>query len=267
MRKLLTVWVALVFVLSLSVVSSAQMTGDEVIQKYLENTGGMENYKNMESMKMEGKAFFGQMSGDFVLAQEAPNKHFMKWTSDQFEVEVASDGEQIWSKYPMVPGYIFAEEEDLPEQLEGMMMNPYLDYKERGAKAELVGEEKVKGQDAYNVRYIQAAGDTINLYFSKANFNLLKQSSGEGDQLFEKFKEVDGFTMPYKMTSSQGGQRIMTIIRSIEINPDLADSLFVAPPDSLRAPQEVVDQLKAQQEAAKKAAEEEAEGADEGTEE
>ncbi|NIP44430.1 MAG: hypothetical protein GWO41_10065 [candidate division Zixibacteria bacterium] len=267
MRKLLTLTVSLIFVLSLTVVSHAQMTGDEIIQKYLENTGGMENYQNLNTLKMEGKSFMGQVSGDIVLAQKAPNMQYMKWSSPQFEVLVASNGEQIWSKYPTVPGYIFVEEEDLPKQLEGMRISPYIDYKERGAKAELVGEEKVKGQDAYNVRYIQAAGDTTTLYFAKSNFHLLKTSSDDGEQLYEKYKEVDGFTMPHKMTSSQAGQRIMTVITSIEINPELADSLFVAPPDSLRAPQEIVDQLKAQQEAAKKAAEEQAKQAEEETQE
>jgi len=265
-RKLLTLAVSLIFVLSLTVASYAQMTGDEIIQKYLENTGGMENYQNLKTLKMEGKSFLGQASGDIVLAQMAPNKHYMKWSSPQFEVLVASDGEQIWSKYPTVPGYIFAEEEDLPKELEKMRISPYIDYKERGAKAELVGEEKVKGQDVYNVRYIQAAGDTTNLYFAKSNFYLLKASSPQGEQVYEKYKEVDGFTMPHKMTSSQAGQRIMTVLTSIEINPELADSLFAAPPDSLRAPQEIVDQLKAQQEAAQKAAEEKAKQVEDETE-
>jgi hypothetical protein len=142
--------------------------------------------------------------------------------------------------------------EDLPKQLEGMLMNPYLDYKDRGATAKYVGDEQVKGVDAYKVEYIQASGDTSYLYFDKTNFNILREQSSEGDMLFEKFKPVEGFTLPHKMTTSQGGQRIMMVITNVEINPDLPASLFEAPPDSLRAPQEVVDQLKAQQEAAMK---------------
>jgi outer membrane lipoprotein-sorting protein len=243
---------AVIFVLSLAAVSSAQMTGDEIIQKHLEKTGGLDNYKNLQSEKMEGKAFIGQMPGDLVLSREMPAKYNMSWKSDQFSVTVASDGKQIWQQIPMVEGYIFSEGEDLPKQLEGMLMNPYLDYKDRGASAKYIGDEKVKGIDTYKVEYIQATGDTAYLYFDKSNFNILRQQSSEGDMLFEKFKPVDGFTIPHQMTTSQGGQRIMMIITNVEINPELPDSIFEAPPDSLRAPQEVVDQLKAQQEAAMK---------------
>ncbi len=252
MKKLLTLSMAAIFILSLAAVSSAQMTGDQIIQKYLENTGGLDNYKNLKSERMEGKAFIGQMSGDLVLSREMPGKYCMNWNSDQFSITVASDGKQIWQQIPMVPGYVFVEEKDLPKQLEGMLMNPYLNYKDRGASAKFVSDTTVKGIDAYKVEYVQASGDTSYIYFDKSNFNILRERSSEGDMLFEKFKPVDGFTFPHKMTTSQGGQRIMMVITTVEINPDLPDSIFEAPPDSLRAPQEVIDQLKAQQEAAMK---------------
>lgn len=250
MKKLLILAMAAVFVLSLAAVSSAQMTGDQIIQKYLEKTGGLDNYKNLKTERLEGKAFIGQMSGDLTLSREMPGKYCMNWNSDQFTVTVASDGQKIWQQIPMVPGYIFAEEKDLPKQLEGMLMNPYLDYKDRGATAKFVGDETVKGTDAYKVEYVQASGDTTYLYFDKANFNILREQSSDGDMLFEKFKPVDEFSIPHKMTTTQGGQRVMMVITKVEINPELPDSIFTAPPDSLAAPPEVLEQLKQQQEAA-----------------
>jgi len=93
------------------------------------------------------------------------------------------------------------------------------------------------------VQYIQAAGDTAELYFGKEDFNLLKETMPGNEILFSKFETVDGFTFPKKMTLFQQGQRIMMIIDSIQVNVEIPDSLFVAPPDSLRVPDEILEQM------------------------
>lgn len=246
-KKLLAVLTAVVFVLSFASAAMADMTADEVIAKHLEKTGGIENYKKLNTVKMTGKCFIGQMTADFTIENQMPNLFHMKFISDVFTMETASDGKQVWQQMPMVEGFIFADSADLPAQLERMKMNPYLDYKECGVKVKLVGEEPVKGADCYKLEWVAATGDTSYIFFDKENFNEVKKIEAEAETLLTKFKEVNGFIFPHQMTQNMGAQRLMFIINTIETNVELDPSLFVAPPDSLRAPPEVVEQLKKMQ--------------------
>ena len=247
-KRLFAVLTAAVFVLSFASVAQADLTADEIIAKHLEKTGGIDNFKKLKTMRMTGKAFIGQMTADFTIENQAPDLFHMKFVSDMFTMETASDGKQVWQQIPMVEGYIFADSADLPPQLERMRMHPFLDYKERGVKTRLVGEEPVKGADCYKLEWIAASGDTSYMFFDKENFNLVKKIEAESETLLAKFKKVNGFTFPHKMTQNMGAQRLMFIINTISTNVELEPSLFVAPPDSLRAPPEVMEQLKKMQE-------------------
>lgn len=247
MRKLSITVLAVVFVLFAGSVAEADMTADEIITKYLENTGGVDTHKSIKSMKMEGKAFMQQMPFDIFIANREPAQSYMKFSSDMFEIINGTDGEQAWQKVPMVEGFIFMEGEDLERSIEQARINPYLDYKERGGKMNLLGEEPVKGSDCYKVEYIKPTGDTTHLYFSKNNFHLLKETNPNVSMLYANYKEVDGLEFPHKMTILQQGQRIMMVVNNIEINPELDDSLFTPPADSLKADPAVLEQMKQMQ--------------------
>lgn len=248
MRKLSIAVIAVIIALFAGSVAVADMTADEIITKYLENTGGIDTHKNVKSMKMEGKAFMQQMPFDIFIANREPAQSYMKFSSDMFEIINGTDGEQAWQKVPMVEGFIFMDGEDLKRSIEQARINPYLDYKERGGKMTLLGEEPVKGSDCYKVEYIKPIGDTTHLYFSKDNYHLLKETNPNVSMLYAKYKEVgEGLEFPHKMTILQQGQRIMMVVNNIEINPELHDSLFTPPPDSLKADPAVLEQMKQMQ--------------------
>ena len=251
MKKLSLIFTAFIFVLSLASIALADMTADEIITKHLEMTGGLDNYKNLKSIEYSGKAFAQQMSFDVLMANETPNKYAMKWSSEMANVEMGSDGKENWALYPGVPGYIMTDEEDLAAALESHLITPFLDYKERGATAKLVGDEQVKGAEAYKIEYVTATGDTTYQYFDKSNFNLLKQSSAEGEVVFSKFKKVGDFTLAHTMNIYEGGQTIMMVFKDVTINGDIDESLFTAPADSLRASPEIMEQIKKAMEAQK----------------
>jgi outer membrane lipoprotein-sorting protein len=245
-KKLISLFVALCFVIFLAAPGAAQMTADEILAKHLEKTGGLEKYKQMKTMYMEGKFFAGQMTGDMTLSQKAPNLMHMKIVSPMFTMIQGSDGKNVWQQMPMVQGYIFTEAKDLPSELERNLMNPYLDYKERGAKAKLLGQDSVKGAVCYKLEYVQASGDTSYLFIDTTDFTIRKQVGKEGETIFSNFKDVGGFMFPHKITQSVQGQNVMMVMNKVEVNIPLADSLFAAPPDSLRADPAMLELLKKQ---------------------
>ena len=244
MKKLLLVSAAFFLVFSCANVIMADMTADEVIAMHLEKTGGIDNYKKVNTVRMSGKAFIGQMTADFTVENMAPNKFHMKIVSDMFTMETGSDGEQVWQQPPMVEGFVMTEEEDLPSQLERMVMHPFIDYKDRGVEAKLVGEEQVTGADCYKIEWVTGAGDTSYIYFDKENFNQVKKVEAESETMLSKFEEVGGITFPHKMVQNIGGQRFMMIFNNIETNIELDSSHFIPPADSLLAPPEVMEQIK-----------------------
>ena len=51
----------LLLALFISITPSTAQTADEIVNNYLENTGGAENWKNVSTLKFIGKIDFGGM--------------------------------------------------------------------------------------------------------------------------------------------------------------------------------------------------------------
>jgi outer membrane lipoprotein-sorting protein len=248
---------AILIVLACAASTHAQ-TVDEIIAKYFENTGGIEKWKALEGVKMSAKVNQQGMEIPLEIIQLKDGRQATKINFQGKEIaQGVFDGNTLWSTNFM---NMKAEKSDA-ETTEnfkldiGEFPDPFLNYKQRGLKAELVGKETVDGTETFKVKLtkkpIKVDGketDNVVYYFFDAeNFvplmmeSEVKSGPGKGavsQNKLSDYQEVkssnpklDGLLFPFSMiqgAKGQPGAQPLTI-SSIELNPKVDNSVFALP--------------------------------------
>ena len=242
--------VLIVIVCSYSV--NAQ-TVDEIISNYFENTGGVENWEKIEGIKMNAKVNQGGMEIPIEIVQLKNGKMM---TTINFQGQSIKqgvfDGEVLWST-----NFMTQKAEKSDEETTNMVKNemnqfpdPFLNYKEKGFTAELMGTETVDGAETFKIKLTTTPNiiegkevPSISYYFfDNENFvpiqvqEEIMEGPGKGmisEVKMSDYQEAGGVYMPYSMTQGVKGQPGAPItMDSIEINPTIDDSEFAFPEEA-----------------------------------
>ncbi len=242
--------VLIVIVCSYSV--NAQ-TVDEIISNYFENTGGVENWEKIEGIKMSAKVNQGGMEIPIEIVQLKNGKMM---TTINFQGQSIKqgvfDGEVLWST-----NFMTQKAEKSDEETTNMVKNemnqfpdPFLNYKEKGFTAELMGTETVDGAETFKIKLTTTPNiiegkevPSISYYFfDNENFvpiqvqEEIMDGPGKGmvsEVKMSDYQEAGGIYMPYSMTQGVKGQPGAPItMDSIEINPTIDDSEFAFPEEA-----------------------------------
>ena len=244
LRSLLTA-VALLFF-----VAGQAQTADEIIAKYFENTGGLAKWKALQGVKMTAKVNQGGMEIPLVIIQLKDGRQATKVTFQGKDImQEVFDGATLWGHNFM---NMKAEKSDAEatenfKQDIGEFPDPFLTYKERGLKAELLGKEKVDGTETFKIKLtkkpIKVDGketeNTVFYYFDAENFvPLMSESeikSGEAKGMirqskFSDYQEVNGLMFPFSLAQGikDKGTQPLTIV-TIEVDPKVDASTFAFP--------------------------------------
>jgi len=250
MKMLKRILVLIVIVCSYSI--NAQ-TVDEIISNYFENTGGVENWEKIEGIKMNAKVNQGGMEIPIEIVQLKNGKMM---TTINFQGQSIKqgvfDGEVLWST-----NFMTQKAEKSDEETTNMVKNemnqfpdPFLNYKEKGFTAELMGTETVDGAETFKIKLTTTPNiiegkevPSISYYFfDNENFvpiqvqEEIMEGPGKGmisEVKMSDYQEAGGIYMPYSMTQGVKGQPGAPItMDSIEINPTIDDSEFAFPEEA-----------------------------------
>ncbi len=230
-----------VFLLTLLVTSAAAaQTVDEIIQKYVEATGGYEKWKSIQSIKMTGTVQVQNIEMPFVRYGKRPNKFRLEATMQGQTMVQAYDGKTAWwifpfmgSLEPQIMPQEQAEEIILQADLEG----PFIDYKKKGHKIELLGKEDVEGTEAYKLKITYKNGTEVYSYLDAEYFLEIRQVTrrrrrGREIEIVSNlgdYKKVGGVLLPHSMTVVTGPRVTSVTVDSVEWNVDLKDDFFTMP--------------------------------------
>lgn len=234
----------------LSVFSLAAQDVDEILSTYFENTGGYDNWGELNGIKITAKLNQGGLEFPLEIVQMADGRQYTK-----FEVQGSTfkqgvfDGETVWSTNfqslkaekadAETTGNVKLDANDFPDS--------FYDYKKKGYQVELLGTETFDGTEVYKISLKKEnkmidgneVEDIIYYYFDTeamvplAQESEVKQGPGKGSVQIVKFSEydeVDGFYFPYSLSQGvKGGESQPIIISSIEVNPTVDDDDFKFP--------------------------------------
>jgi len=222
-------------------------TADEIIDKYYVNTGGIQKWKDLKSLKMEGDITMQMGTFPFTLYRKTPNKmKIVVSVMGQELIPQAFDGETAWMVNPFSGA---SSPEKLSEAQakairdQASMEDPFIDYMAKGYEASYAGTADVSGTPCQVVKLVKNKGvagmeETSSYYFDAATGMqmMIKQISAEnGGQEVEIYLSDyqdtgNGLVMPFVMDTRSQGQSIQKItFKKMGVNEEIADEFFAFP--------------------------------------
>lgn len=222
--------------------AKAQQTADDIVQKYTANLGGLEVFNKITSLKMTGNLSTQGM--DLPLTVQIINGKGVR-------SDVEAMGQTITSAYNNGTGWKINplqgsstatavtgnELNDLKAQ--AMLASQLMDYKARGHKVELQGEETAEGIKTNKIKLTNKDDGKVTTYFIAVKDNVLVKSVStkevQGQQtdittVYSDLKEFGGAKFFMTRSMQMNGEEFQAImISKIEVNAPVDEKIFVMP--------------------------------------
>ena len=239
---------SLLLALALTVSFSHAQTAEEIINKYLTATGGVENWQKLEGVKMSAKVNQGGMDIPLDIFNLKDGRQMTVVTFQGKSIKQGVyDGTTLWSTNFMT---MKAEKSDA-ETTEnfktalGDFPDPFLNYSAKGYKVELVGKETVEGTETFKIKLTKKpvvvegkSEENVSFYFfdTEEFIPIMVESEikagpakGKISQItMSDYQEVNGLFFPFSLGQGVKGMGSQPItLTKIELNPQVDSKEFV----------------------------------------
>lgn len=215
-------------------------TADDIINKYIQFTGGMKSWRSIKTITTSGTYNYGGVEFPFTAYSKAPDlyKYIVTYNGKSFTQ--AYNGKIGWR----IDGFkdektktILKDKQAtaMANEAEVELESPFINYREKGYTVLLQGTDTVNSQTCYKIK-LNTNKDTAVYYFDSNNFSLVKKQAvsknsemenAPMDILYSDYETTGNIKMPHKIACSTGGQRILTItVAGVKLNEPMANSLF-----------------------------------------
>ena len=215
----------IVFVLMMLVsgIISAQ-TAKEIIDQNIEKSGGLTNWKLLNSIVLQGKLTLGiNDSYPIKIFQQRPN--LTKTVITINKKETAIEGYDGKKGYAM--NYATNKIQEYPNYNAESFDTDFIDWENKGFEAKYLGKEKVGEIYCHKVELTKNVNKTI-YYFDTKNYMLLKEVKSDETLSYSDFRKIGSLLMPFRIESSsqKKDSDYVMILNSIETNKALPANTF-----------------------------------------
>jgi hypothetical protein len=218
MKKLL-----LAFILVCSQLCSAQ-TAKEIIDKNIELSGGLTNWKLLNSVLLQGKVILGVKDEyPIKIYQQRPN--LTKTVITIGGKDTAIEGYDGSKGYAM--NYATNKVQEYAEYVPESFDNDFIDWENKGFDAKYLGKEKIGNIYCHKVELTKNVNKNL-YYFDTRSYMLLKEIKKDETLMYSDYKKVGNLSMPFRIESSstkKDGDYVMLINR-IDINKVFPTNTF-----------------------------------------
>lgn len=215
-------------------------TPEEIIEKYIEASGGKEAHGKINNRKIEisGKVVPMGIEAKVFIYQERPDKYYILTDLGTMGHERSgSDGKIAWVISPFSGTRIF-EGEELANRLLDWAFNGPDGYDTSYKMMKTEGIEEINGKICYKVVKIPAEGSTRITYYDKESYLIVKtiadakspQGTFKVESYFEGSQKVNDIIFPHKINIFIMGQAYNELIYDkIELNTEMPEGIFDMP--------------------------------------
>jgi hypothetical protein len=240
-----------IMVFCLFVSAQAQeITVDEILNNYYENTGGYDAWSKVTGMKMQAKVNQSGMEIPLEIVALKDGKQYTKITFQGMSLmQGVFDGSTLWSTNFQTMKAEKSDQESTDNQILNSNDFPesFFDYKKKNYTAEYLGKETIEGTETHKVKLTkepitvdgEKKDDVTFYFFDIENFVPIFQEKEvfSGPQkgaisiiAMSDYQEVDGLFFPFSLSQGVKGVGSQAIvIESIELNPTVDTTVFVLP--------------------------------------
>ena len=226
-------------ILTLAFVSTNAQTADDIIQKYSKAMGGLAAFNAIKTMKTTGT--ITTQGVDLTLTSQIINGKAVR-------SDVQAMGQSVINSYKDGKGWkinpfagVTTITDMTPEELidfksQSMIANQLMDYKARGHKVELQGQEDVEGVKTYKIKLTNKDDNKVTTYFISVTDNTIVKSVStrqlqgqdiEIETFYSDIKDFNGLKFPMVRTQKMQGQVFQEIkIATIEFNVPIDEKIF-----------------------------------------
>ena len=218
MRKIL-----LVIIMLMSGIVSAQ-TAKEIIEKNIELSGGLTNWKLLNSITLQGRLTLGINDNyPIKIFQERPN--LTKTVITINKKETAIEGYDGKKGYAM--NYATNKLQEYPNYVAESFDTDFIDWESKGFEANYLGKEKVGETVCHTVELIKNVNKTL-YYFDVKTYMLLKEVKSDEALLYSDYRKIGSFMMPFRIESSspKKDSDYVILLNKIETNKVLPANTF-----------------------------------------
>jgi len=207
-------------------------TGEAVLDKYVEATGGAEAWGKVKNVSANGNVvMLGQgmsMTGSATMYGGEPNLLYLELRVSLMgqigKFISGCDGKNAWDISPDGEASIKSGKE-LETELENNNLNE-ANWRDRYVSAQTKGTKKVEGEECFEVIVTTKAGKTSANYYSKNTGLMVK----EDDRVLKDYKDAGGVMMPFTQIIDEDGVKVTLKFKEIKVNVDIPPGTFDPPP-------------------------------------
>jgi hypothetical protein len=233
---------SLAFIALFCAVTASAQAPDEIISKYIQAIGGKDLLTKITSVYTESTMDVMGMQGN--VKTTTLNGKGMKQEMDIMGSPMTTcfSDKGGWSINPMTGA---TSPEDMPEAQYNsgkdqiVVGAPFINYAEKGYKAELMGTEAVGAVNAFKIKMTSPDSISSVYFFDPDTFYLVKSVQSiemqgqitDNEITYSDYKPTDGYAVPYKMEMNiAGGQFQMAMtVSKVELNNPVDEAIFSKP--------------------------------------
>jgi len=224
--------------------AGALPTGDAVIAKYVEATGGVAAYDAIRNRVVHARMEIlgaGVVLGMTVYSGR-PNSNYTLVESEVLgRIESGVSDGVVWES-SAIRGAVIKEGAERDDALRDAIFDRMAHWKEHLRSAECTGIADVNGKPAYRVVATPKAGSAQTLHFDKESGLVVRTeatvntAAGPVTVVAEPgdFRRVDGVLMAFASRMDVMGQQRVVTVEKVEHNVDMPANRF-APPAEIKA--------------------------------
>lgn len=198
-------------------------TADQIISQHLENSGGIKNWKNLNSIIMKGDALLSlEQSFPIVIYHKRPyQKKVIFMVNGKEMLNEGYDGKNGWT-YNEISGKNEIVKSYQPDSFE----DDLLDYSKKGFTADYTGKDNSGSQECYKVELTKNVNHTTYC-FSTKDYSLLWEENKDEKMFYQDYKKFGGLDFATRIVGQpkKGGEYVLKF-SSIQINPVISDKEF-----------------------------------------
>jgi len=216
---------------------------DDIIAANLKSKGGLEKIKATQSVRMTGSVMARDATGRDVtgtMTMVAKRPNLMRRDAEVGQRFVnAYDGTSLWMMIGNNPPQQLPNTQSAYARQDAEFDSVFVDYKEKGTKIELVGQETVADTPVYHLKVTKKAGPPQD-YYLDVSTGLERRISvsakaPDGSSIvnvteFSDYRSVDGCMVPFMLRQQQNQVIVATTtLDKVEFNVPIEDSYFKMP--------------------------------------
>ncbi len=222
----------------LGAVAAEMPLGEDLLQSFVERSGGAEAYARAKSAEMSGTVEIAgrNISGKVYMVEAGPKSRTTMELPGIGKMELGSNGEIAWENSSLQgPRIIEGDEKGAMQRSSSFAL--VAGWRDQYTSVKTIGEEEVNGKPAWKVEMTPKQGHLETFYFDKGSALLVRMATVMStplgdiptDMTLSDYSQVDGISTPFTTTQNAMGQSIVMHFDKVVYNAPLAKDAFDLP--------------------------------------